>query len=216
MTGVFVADLQQQFESDIEVLVVALQVLVKEWERLQIGAMPGGDLGTSMADQVQCWKVLSAPLPHAKDFRPGRGRDAGLFKDVAQVRCGADRLTFGISGELSERKNTDLEQVDGAHPSKATSAPMRAVMKSRTSWSSATLMPYARPGYTFSISEKWVGRNSRVRAIPAGAMTRSPAPRPQNTAKGSFKTKVVVMAVPGGVLKARSIKFNPPLPDACK
>lgn len=92
VTGVFVADLQQQFGPDIEVLVVSLQVLVKEWERLQIGARSGGDLGAYMADQIQCCKVLAVPLPHAKDIQPGRIRDAGLFKDVAQVRCGAGRL----------------------------------------------------------------------------------------------------------------------------
>lgn len=79
VTGVFVADLQQQFEPDIEVLVVALQVLVKEWERLQIGAMPGGELGASMTDQIQCCKVLAVSLPHAKDIQPGRIRDAGLL-----------------------------------------------------------------------------------------------------------------------------------------
>lgn len=37
-----------------------------------------------------------------------------------------------------------------------------------------------------------------------------------HTAKGSYKSKVVVMAVPGGVLKAGSIKFDPPLPDTRK
>ena len=35
-----------------------------------------------------------------------------------------------------------------------------------------------------------------------------------HTSKGSFESKVVVMAVPGGVLKAGHIKFNPPLPAA--
>lgn len=35
-----------------------------------------------------------------------------------------------------------------------------------------------------------------------------------HTSKGFFKAKVVVMAVPGGVLKAGNIKFNSPLPAA--
>lgn len=37
-----------------------------------------------------------------------------------------------------------------------------------------------------------------------------------HTSKGSYKAKVVVMAVPGGVLKAGTIKFDPPLPAARK
>ena len=184
--GVFIADLQQQLESVIEVLVVALEVLSEEREGLQVSAATGGDFRPSLADQVQrrevledadrigagehrdgagqadvlglCCsgrkndrrgrhrEVLAVVLAHAEDIQPGLVRHAGPFKDVAHARCGVHRLAVGIAGELAEGEDADLERVGGTHAPATTSAPISAVMKSRTSSSSAALMPCASPG----------------------------------------------------------------------
>lgn len=111
MTGVFVADLQQQFEPDIEVLVVALQVLVQEWERLQIGAMPGGDLGASMADQIKCCKVLAVPLPHAKTSSPAASatracwRTADFYLWRPQFDCVVGAPRYALPMRLARIRN---------------------------------------------------------------------------------------------------------------
>lgn len=54
------ADLQQQLEPVIEVLVVALQVLSKERERLQVGAASNGNFGSSGANEIQRREVLES------------------------------------------------------------------------------------------------------------------------------------------------------------
>ncbi len=184
--GIFVADLQQQLKPVIKVLVVALQVLAEEREGLQIGAAPGGDFGTSRADQIQrcevledadrvgagkhrdgagqadvlglCrggsqhdrrggnGKVLAVVLPHAKDVESCLVGHPRPLEDVAHARGRIHRLALGVAGELAEGEDADLERRGGTHAPATTSAPIRAVMKSRTSSSSAALMPWASPG----------------------------------------------------------------------
>lgn len=82
--GVFVADLQQRLESVLEVLVVALQRLVKEREGIRIGTGPCSEFGTSGADAVEGCKVLK----DTGRIRAGERCDSAGQSDVLGLRRG--------------------------------------------------------------------------------------------------------------------------------